>query len=243
MDLVIIGSGNGLPHFRRQAITWTKVDLLSTGLLGINFSEIWVGILPFSFRKIQLDISSAKMVAILFRWRWVKMIYEDIEMMQVCPTILFYPCLHRNDSWWIPGNEGPIVVPAAIFHLHSWIVWWLIKSLWWLLNMFFMSLQCFLFAENTLNDLWYEKTYIYRLSQPTALIGLYIFLNQPFFRYERYIVCPKTRACQRRDHNFKWEWNVQRPYRNSPQNVSALQWWTFLRYGHGMDSCVWTGLD
>ena len=59
-----------------------------------------------------------------------------------------------------------------------------------------------------------------------------------------YNVCPKTRACQGRDHNFKWEWNVQHPHRNSPQNVSALQWWSFAlrsRYGqwrHGMDIAV-----
>ena len=36
------------------------------------------------------------------------------------------------------------------------------------------------------------------------------------------IVCPKTRASQGRDHDFKWEWNVQRPHRNSHQNVSAF---------------------
>ena len=70
--------------------------------------------------------------------KWYQHLYT-----QVCPTILFYPCLHGNDSWWIPGNESPIVVPAAIFHIHSWIVWRLIKSLWRLLNIFFMSLQRF----------------------------------------------------------------------------------------------------
>ena len=37
-----------------------------------------------------------------------------------------YPCLHRNYSWWIPGNEDPIVIPAAILHFRSWIVWRLI---------------------------------------------------------------------------------------------------------------------
>ena len=149
---------------------------------------------------------------------------------QVYPTILFYPCLNRKDSWWIPGNEGPIVVPAAIFHLHSWIIWRLIKSgdfqIYFSCPFSASVIRCFLFAEMSvwvrffyckyLNDLWYEKkTYIYRLSQPTAF-------NSALFRYERYIVCPKKRACQGRDHNFKW--NVQRPHRNSPQKVSALQW-------------------
>ena len=67
VNWVIIGSGNGLSPVWRQAITWTKADLLSIGLLGTNFSEIGVGILPFSFIKIYLKMSSAKMAAILSR--------------------------------------------------------------------------------------------------------------------------------------------------------------------------------
>ena len=37
---VNIGSGNGLSSVRRQAITWTNVDLLSFGPLRIDLSEI-----------------------------------------------------------------------------------------------------------------------------------------------------------------------------------------------------------
>ena len=33
MNLIIIGSGNGLTPGRRQAITWTNADLLFTGPL------------------------------------------------------------------------------------------------------------------------------------------------------------------------------------------------------------------
>ena len=39
-------------------------------------------------------------------------------------------------------------------------------------------------------------------------------------------------------------YRAQRPHRNSPQNISALQWWTFAlrsRYGqlrHGLDIAV-----
>ena len=64
---VIIASGNGLSPVRRQAITWTNAGLLSIGLLGSNFNEIWIRILPFSFKKIHLKMSSAKMAAILSR--------------------------------------------------------------------------------------------------------------------------------------------------------------------------------
>ena len=53
-------SGNGLAPFRRQAITWTNADLLSSGLLGTNFSEILIKIHTFSFKKMHLKMLSAK---------------------------------------------------------------------------------------------------------------------------------------------------------------------------------------
>ena len=40
-------------------------------LLGTNFSEIWIGILSFSFKKMRLKMSCARMTAILSRGRWV----------------------------------------------------------------------------------------------------------------------------------------------------------------------------
>ena len=63
---------NGLLPLQRQAITWTNVGLLSIGFLGTRFSEIWIRILSFSFKKMHLQMSSAKMAAILSRRRWVK---------------------------------------------------------------------------------------------------------------------------------------------------------------------------
>ena len=41
-ELVIIDSGNGLSPIRHQAIAWTNADLLSTGPLGTNCSEILI---------------------------------------------------------------------------------------------------------------------------------------------------------------------------------------------------------
>ena len=55
-----IGLGNGLVPNRRQAITWTNADLLSIGPLGTNFSESWIEILTFAFKKIRLKTSSVK---------------------------------------------------------------------------------------------------------------------------------------------------------------------------------------
>ena len=52
MNWVSIVSGNGLLPVRRQAITWTNAGLLSNRHMGTNFSEIWIRILSFSFKKI-----------------------------------------------------------------------------------------------------------------------------------------------------------------------------------------------
>ena len=58
--LTIIGSDNGLPPDRRQAIIWTNAGLLLIGPLGTNFSEILIKILIFSFKEMRLKVSSAK---------------------------------------------------------------------------------------------------------------------------------------------------------------------------------------
>ena len=59
--LPIIGSDNGLSPGRRQAIIWTIAGILLIGPLGTNFSEILIEILIFSFKKMRLKVSSAKM--------------------------------------------------------------------------------------------------------------------------------------------------------------------------------------
>ena len=48
----------------RQAIIWTNAEVLLIGHLGTNFSEILIEIKTFSFKKIHLKMSSAKMSAI-----------------------------------------------------------------------------------------------------------------------------------------------------------------------------------
>ena len=56
----IIGSDNGLPPGRRQAIIWNNAGLLLIERLGTNFSEISIGIQTFSFKKMLLNMSSGK---------------------------------------------------------------------------------------------------------------------------------------------------------------------------------------
>ena len=58
--LTIIGSDNGLSPGRRQAIIWTSAGILLIGPLWTNFSEIFIRMRIFSFKKMHLKMSSAK---------------------------------------------------------------------------------------------------------------------------------------------------------------------------------------
>ena len=59
-EITIIDSDNGLSPGRRQAIIWNNAGLLLIGPLGTNFSEISIGIQTFSFKKMHLNMPSAK---------------------------------------------------------------------------------------------------------------------------------------------------------------------------------------
>ena len=59
-DLTSIGSDNGLSPGRRQAIIKNNAGILLIRPLGTNFSEFFVEILTFSFKKMRLKVSSAK---------------------------------------------------------------------------------------------------------------------------------------------------------------------------------------
>ena len=59
-NLTIIGSDNGLPPGRRQAIIWTNAGILSIGPFETNFNEIFIGIQTFSVKKMHFKMSSAK---------------------------------------------------------------------------------------------------------------------------------------------------------------------------------------
>ena len=58
--LNIICSDNGLSPGRRQAIIWTNTGILLIGILGTNFSEIFIEIQAFSFKKMHLKMSFGK---------------------------------------------------------------------------------------------------------------------------------------------------------------------------------------
>ena len=58
--LTTIGSEHGLFPGWCQAIIWTNAGILLIGPLGTNFSEVLNKIYTFSFKKMQLKMSSAK---------------------------------------------------------------------------------------------------------------------------------------------------------------------------------------
>ena len=78
VNCLSISSGNGLSLIRHQAITWTNAGLLLIGLLGTNFSEIRIGIPSFSFKKMHLKLSSAKMAAIFSRGDELSMVARPL---------------------------------------------------------------------------------------------------------------------------------------------------------------------
>ena len=59
-NLTTIGSDNGLTPGRGQAIIWTNAGILLTGPLGTKFSEISIEIQTYSFKKVHLEMLSAK---------------------------------------------------------------------------------------------------------------------------------------------------------------------------------------
>ena len=59
--LTIIDSDNGLSPGRRQVIIWTNAGILLIATLGTNFSEISSEIRTFSFKKMHLKMSYAKL--------------------------------------------------------------------------------------------------------------------------------------------------------------------------------------
>ena len=72
VNWAIIGSDDGLSPDLRQAIIWNNADILSTGISGTNFSEIWIAIQTFFIEQNAIQNVLSKMAAILFRPQWVK---------------------------------------------------------------------------------------------------------------------------------------------------------------------------
>ena len=95
---------------RHQAITWTNAHLLSIGPLGTNFSEIWINIQNFSFKKIHLKISSAK-------WRPFCPLGDELREHGKCISISYYfwTDMPQAAEIFAYGRKGP-VYPTLWIH-------------------------------------------------------------------------------------------------------------------------------
>ena len=97
-NLTIIGSDNGLSPGRCQAITWANVGILLIGPLGTNFSEIWVEIHTFSFKKIHLKMSSGKWRPFCLGLNVLSDANRD-KLWQVCFAVTLHQTLAQNGKY------------------------------------------------------------------------------------------------------------------------------------------------
>ena len=121
----IIDSDNGLLPVQRHTIIWTNVGLSSFGPLGRDFSEIAIKIPQFLFKKMSLEMSSAKwwpfclslnvlntrdivLILLLHKppgWRFLcissimESSQQDISMTAVqCRAIIIYSIFYKKSS-------------------------------------------------------------------------------------------------------------------------------------------------
>ena len=118
--------------------------------LDFLFSENRIGILPFSFKKMLLKLSSANVVAILSRGRWVKLVSTKLPwwIMQcvyyctVCNCIVgvcLIPCARWLNVWWMYMLFGGMLVSFQAYYETSllcipiiYLVFYVIIWLLWL---------------------------------------------------------------------------------------------------------------
>ena len=114
--LAIIGSDNGLSPSRRKPITWTNTELLLIRPLGTNINEILIEIFIFSFKNMQLKMSSGNLrplclglsalkwnsnkSAIWFAvlYNWPTMIYMLANKLILCCRRVATSCIRPMDG-------------------------------------------------------------------------------------------------------------------------------------------------
>ena len=118
-ELTIIGSDNGLSPGRHQAIIWTNAGIL---LIRTSFSEILGEIHTFSFKKMQLQISSAKRRPFCQGGDELINLRYDPRCCNICPgycvCLLLLPLNDQSYvflfvlwllSWWRSYDRSPAV--------------------------------------------------------------------------------------------------------------------------------------
>ena len=98
-ELTIIGSDNGLPPGRRQAIIRTNAGILLIRASKANFSEVLSNIHTVSFKRIHFKMSSGKPAANLSRPQCVNLVrpeYSSIACNALFPDQLVASISHKE---------------------------------------------------------------------------------------------------------------------------------------------------
>ena len=126
-----IGSDNGLSPGRRQAIIWIKAGIILIGLLGINFSEIFIEIYTFSCKEIHLKMSPGKwrsfcvgLNVLISSWQIIQYIPRNMHtvLALLCFVVVIHWLIFPYPSGllhWHCGNLTIAPVPAE----QPWWIW------------------------------------------------------------------------------------------------------------------------
>ena len=125
-NLIIIGSDNGLSPSRRKAIIWTNAGILWIEPLGTNFSDIFIEILTFSFKKMRLKVSSAKWRPFCLGLNVLKTHihscvatnkFRDTKCNSITADALLSLRPHHQQTWcWLCRISGPLTATRNDFN-------------------------------------------------------------------------------------------------------------------------------
>ena len=101
--IIIISSDNGLSPDRCQAIVWTNAGLLSIEPLRTYFSENLIKIQPFSLKKMQVKMSSAKWRPSYFGLSVFRCVVDGYPILHGTPA---HYCPHSNRHCWKGCSES-----------------------------------------------------------------------------------------------------------------------------------------
>ena len=165
-NLTIIGSDNGLSPGRRQDIIRTNARILLTGPLGINFSDISIEMLTFSFAKMHLKVSTVN--------------YQSRTYMTPEPkhhSECRYPGICRCSTIGRHNVECTIGHGSFLFYLAP-IDW----------------LHCWIYFRRSTDVIWYDRRDIAK-SRHTSSVKYHILCNNWTVcsspRHQRWVIMAK----------------------------------------------------
>ena len=109
-NLTIIVSDNGLSPYRRQAIIWTNAGILLIG----PFSEIFIRIQTFSFKKMHLKMLSAK-------WRPFRLSLNVLRLMPLHTTCCNWDSLITSTVYWCIASK--LKAPRNFYWMSNMFLW------------------------------------------------------------------------------------------------------------------------